>query len=92
MYIQSISEIANDIAKQSDRILLDQLGELITKGLLEVQYGPLLLTQSPYEDKLQVGRSISLKLKDREYIERLEKKIDTLEQAILKLTEGLRNG
>ncbi len=77
---KEINEMASEVAKHTENMILEQLNELISRGLLIVEKGPMSLTtcdshfsdiRDPY--KIKVSQIVRLVLKDREYIERLEK-------------------
>lgn len=71
---QEMSKIAAQIADQSERVILEQLGELVKRGLLVIERGPMILTSNSREPyKLEVNQAVRLVLKDQEYIQNLEK-------------------
>lgn len=72
---QLIDQALRETAKQTELAILAQLNELISRGLLVVETeGPMIVQQMDYmlDNKIQVGMRVKLKLKDQEYIERLE--------------------
>lgn len=91
LYTQGLSsvipEIGNQISKQTEIIILEQLNDLISRNLLIVETTqPTFVTEySQNSDKIQVKvmQQCRLVLKDKEYIEKLEKENEEL-KTILK--------
>lgn len=83
---ESLSEIMQDINKQNEALILESLGDLITKGLLVVeQTQPVLVgNHSINEDKyiVRLEQKIRLVLKDKEYIQKLEEENKKLREKI----------
>ena len=71
-------ELTDKISKSVQEEILGQLNYLVNRGLLEVQYGDLVLTNDATTNNVQVQRSVNLVLKDKEYVERLERENDKL--------------
>jgi len=71
------SDVAMDIAKQQEELILESLGELITRGLLVVEKTQPVLVGRWERDRdkytVELRQNIKLVLKDQEYIEKLEK-------------------
>lgn len=95
----SLADIVHNVSKQKERLILDSLGDLINKGLLVVEEtNPVLVGgwaewTNKYEVRLE--QQVRVVLKDKEYIEQLEKennelknKLDSINNAI----KGLDNG
>lgn len=84
MINESLERIANQISQHTERVILEQLNELLKRGLLVLERGPMQLSMSKdpvtYEDRLQISQTVKLKLKDQEYIEALEKRVEQLQQ------------
>jgi hypothetical protein len=74
---EQMSKLIYDVAKQKENLILESLGDLITRGLLVIEETQPVLTGgwSPNEDKYEVKleQKIRIVLKDKEYIEKLEK-------------------
>jgi hypothetical protein len=70
------SDVIRDVMQQSQQIILDQLGDLVKKGLLVVHSdGPMLAREiDPSSDsyKFKLVGSVRLELKDQGYIQKLE--------------------
>lgn len=71
----TLDSLVREISRQKEQIILDQLGDLVTRGLLVVEEGPyqLLREESVSGTKLRYCQQIRLVLKDREYIENIER-------------------
>lgn len=77
---ESAQRIASDLAKQKENIMLEQLNELVSRGLLVCESNePVLLME---DGKLLYKQMVRLKLRDQEYIEQLESKIKKLEKTL----------
>jgi hypothetical protein len=77
-----ISQQINELLKQQEMILIDQLNELISRDLLVVESHQPVLTRSEDSGQVQLRQTVKLKLKDQEYIEKLEKENKTLKERI----------
>jgi hypothetical protein len=84
------SDLCRETAKQTEDIILDQLNEFISRGLIVVEKGPMTLIHDSYLDKITINQSVSLKLKDQEYIEKLEGQIKDLEERLNTIMEALK--
>lgn len=83
-----INEVLKEVAQKEQEIILDQLGELISRGLLVVEREQPVLVQSSDSARPEIRMAIRLKLKDQEYIEKLENQLKAV-QAILQQTVTL---
>lgn len=92
--MSNMSDMANElsasIAKDVQNEILSQLNYLVSRGLLEVEYGPLVMTQDPTSNSLNVSKSVNLVLKEKEYIDKLELENDKLIGENLKLKEMIK--
>jgi hypothetical protein len=95
-HIDLLSKSTSDMLKavnkaateQTEAIILEQLGELVTRGLLVVEETkPMITMEHRNADDagytFRMTRAIRLVLKDQEYIERLEKEIADLTNRLL---------
>lgn len=91
----STQEVINDVLKQQERIILDQLGELIDRGLLEFQSTqPVITSEYDYTTNktiLNLSQYGKLVLKDQEYIEKLEKENKELKTKINNLNTSIKD-
>lgn len=95
--VNSMTKITESLVKQisehAEQTILDQLNEFISRGLIVAEIEQPVIVQSylaPDQDaiKINVARKVVLKLKDQEYIERLEDKIQGLEQQLNQIKEN----
>ena len=86
---------AKTIAEKKDSIILEQLNELIIRGLLIVELTePTITTVELFatrETTIQVSQQCRLVLKDQEYIEKLEKRCEKLSSRIGRIDMALHN-
>jgi hypothetical protein len=81
------SDVARAAAKQTEHLILEQLNDFVSRGLLVIELGPM----SFYRDvttpdyTLKISQSVKLVLKDKEYIEKLEAKNKELNEIVAKL-------
>jgi hypothetical protein len=61
-----------DAAKQTENIILEQLNDFISRGLIEVEMGEMSLVQTEISKQVELRQTVKLRLKDREYITKLE--------------------
>ena len=76
------NRIHKSILAQEEKILREQLEELVCRGLLVVErtQPQYTVTKDPWnKETLEYNSSIKLVLKDQEYIEKLEKDNETLQ-------------
>lgn len=87
MEYTSISKVLDEFVKEQEHIILDQLNDLIKRGLLVIESTKPTLVQNADSDKISVQQSIRLTLKDIDYIEKLEKENQELKEKIMKLAD-----
>jgi len=66
------TELMGDLFKQKEAILLEQLNDLVTKGLLVIEETKPVLVQDSDTPKIILRQAVRLALKDKEYIQKLE--------------------
>lgn len=76
-----------DVAQQTENAILEQLNDFISRGLLVVEtQGPTLIQEAtPTGSVLKVRNTTKLKLKDQEYIQKLETENKELREIIERL-------
>ena len=95
-----LSTITKDLMQQKEDIILEQLNELVSRGLLVVESTRPVLVQdsrfdlnAPYKITLQ--QKVKLVLKDQEYIKKLEKEnaeyLDLISRLNLAFERTLKN-
>jgi ribosome-interacting GTPase 1 len=82
-----ITELANNFAKEKEATILAQLNEFISRGLLVVEQGPMVMVHErsfTSGNGVKIEQAVNLKLKDQEYVEKLEWEVRILEEKIKK--------
>jgi len=86
MIFNEASDIAREVAKQTEAEILTQLNDLVSRGLLILERTePVLVEEDNH--KFTVRMKVKLTLKDKEYIEKLE----TENKELRKKLENTRN-
>lgn len=78
-----LRNVVESLAYQKEKMILEQLGDLVSKGFLVIEQGPLRLAQLQHKDELMVVQDVKLVLKDQEYIKELEEKVAKQSSAIV---------
>jgi hypothetical protein len=92
MVVTSASEIAHEIAKKTEGLILEQLNDFISRGLLEVEMtGPTFVqVVNPIgKNTVTIQQGVRLVLKDKEYIEKLEKENKELKDILARLRSAM---
>lgn len=83
-------KLMHDLWSQGETLVLSQLGELVTRGLLVIEKTQPVLTQEPGPGcNLKVSQAVRLVLKDREYIEKLEGENADLKYRLLGMKQAV---
>lgn len=94
-YNTYVNDILQDLARQKDQLIIDQLGDLLQRGLLVIESTQPVLVESydpsHNKNKIELKQSVKLVLKDKEYIERLEKENAELKAQLQVFIEGVKN-
>lgn len=77
-----VMDALKEIAEQRETLVMEQLNELISRGLLVVEQGPMSLMQDLVSTKILVAQQVRLVLKDQEYIQKLEVENKSLKQRL----------
>lgn len=83
-----VKEVHSAILDGIEKCILGQLTDLVSRGVLIVEYGNYTFFQAEDSDNLVFRQPVTLKLKDQEYIEKLEFESAALKE-ILKTTQDL---
>ena len=75
-----IEDIQEKMASATDNMILQQLNEFISRGLIVVEVTQPVLVRSADAASVQLCQGIRLVLKDQEYIEQLERQNATLKE------------
>ncbi len=71
----SIESTFNKAVKYRDSVILKELNDLIEKGILEVELSEMKFMHAPNTAQIELRQICKIVLKEREYIERLEKDV-----------------
>lgn len=71
--MNGMNKAFTEVSKQTEDIILEQLNDFVSRGLIVLKMGPMTLTHDQMSNKINVSQSCTLVLKDKEYIEKLEK-------------------
>ncbi len=82
---QMVSEVSTEIARHQEARILEQLNDFVSRGLIKIEFGPTQFFRDQFSDKIQISQSVNLRLKDREYVEALEKEVAELRSLIAKI-------
>lgn len=72
MMMNNVQDVIQEVGEQKERKLMEQLGWLVDRDLLVIVETKPTLVQKPGECKFEIVGSVELKVKDHEYIEKLE--------------------
>ena len=72
---------------QQEKMFLEQLSELVKKGLLQVEAGPAVFIMDS-SNEVKIGNRVKFTLKHQEYIDRLEADNRALRLKLEDLTGG----
>lgn len=83
-----LQKLIPELLEQHEAYILDQLTDLIDKGILVVENdGPFMLFQESTHARFRISKPLKFTVKDKEYIERLEKENAELKAAV----EGIKH-
>lgn len=90
---EMMSSIAAQVASKTQSCILDQLNDFISRGLIEIQMGPMTFVHSDdfasNKNEVRIAQSCKLVLKDREYIEKLESENKELREVLMRLRAAM---
>lgn len=81
-YTDCLSAASNEIYRQTEELILEQLNDFVSRDLISIQTGPWSFVQSSTNDKIEIKRTVRLVLKDKEYIEKLELENSQLKELV----------
>ncbi len=76
--LTEVGDLLKTVSKNTEDIMLEQLEDMLKRGVLVVEKSEPVLIQDAQTQKVTVQQKIKLTLKDKEYIERLEGEVRTL--------------
>lgn len=81
-----LNNVIGDLERQGELLILGALGDLVKKGLIVQELGPLNIFEEFHGSyKYKVARSVKFVLKDKEHIEQLEKENQLLKERVEKI-------
>lgn len=80
--------IMDDLYRQQEAIINDQLGDLIKKGILIVEMTNPVLVKNPFDQyKVELRQGLRVTIKEKEYIQKIEKENLDLREKLNKVQE-----
>ena len=79
--------VLREVYKNSEAVILSQLNDFVSRGLIEIEQTGPILVQSADADTIECRIGVNLILKDKEYIERLEKENADFKALIRRMKE-----
>lgn len=76
------SHLLFEAGKQTERFILEQLNDFISRGLIECELGEMTLVQTQVSKNVEMRQTVKLRLKDKEYITKLEQDNEALRYEI----------
>lgn len=89
MDITSTTDIANTVIKTKELRIMQQLSWLVERGILVIEEQPGQFLYSPDHNHVEWVQEITLSVKDKAYIEKLELENKRLKQMIDAFKEAL---
>jgi len=82
-----VREISYDIQRATEDGILEQLNDFISRGLITIEITTPQLIQDYGSTKIRVSQSVKVLLKDKEYIETLEKENKELKDLLTRMND-----
>jgi len=86
---QNMNDAAEFMVKESQKIILNELSDLIKSGVLSIEIGAPQFVQSCDSMKIEVRQPVKIVVKERERIKTLENEIQSLKSDNYKLQQEL---
>lgn len=87
----AIEGLVKQVNKMTEKSLGLQLNEMIKKGLLVVEYGQHHLVDDVASQEIQFRQEVKLKLRDAEYIKKLEDENTLLKEKLISIKNAFNN-
>ena len=85
-----IQNTTNQLAKKREECIVSQLNDFISRGLINVRTTGPTIIQSQDQSGIEIREQVILELKDKEYIEQLEKENSELKQIVDTFKKALK--
>ena len=79
-YTRHALELTNEVSKKTQYKILEQLNDLIERGILVLKTGPGALVRSENTNTIEYRQLIELELYNEEYVKDLEEKVGTYKE------------
>jgi hypothetical protein len=80
------SRVAREVAVETENVILDQMNDFVSRNLIEIEQSDLQLIRED-DGRLKMGRTVKLRLKDKEYIQRIENENREMRHLLARLAE-----
>lgn len=80
--VKTMSSLADEIVKETHNKILLQLNDFISRGLISVEVREPIFVRSYDSNTIEYKQEVTLVLKDKQYIERLERENKYLRETI----------
>lgn len=84
-------QVIEDLARQSENIILEQLNDLIKLDLLMIESTQPILIQDPLSHKIQIKQAVKLTYRDKEVIKRLTEENETLRSQLTAIQNAIKS-
>jgi hypothetical protein len=85
-----VFEISKELMKQKEKVIMEQLNDLVSKKLLVIQETEPVLIQCPMSYNIKLEQKVRLVVQDSEYIEKLEKENKNLKDKLEKIESAFK--
>lgn len=85
-----LNRITKEMYRQTENLVLEHLNDLVSRDLIRIEYGPKSFVHDFDSGKVIIQQTVKLTLKDKEYIEKLEKVNKELKEALDKITNVIK--
>lgn len=86
-----MADLQDKMASATDNMILQQLNEFVSRGLIAVETSNPVLIKSTRSEDIKVCQSVRLVLKDKEYIKRLEIQNEKLQEQLDKIKQMFKD-
>ncbi len=77
-----VNEMTRDLTRQKESILAEQLGDLVKRGILVCEESQPAIVYDHTKDKYLLQQTVKLTVREKEYIEKLERENAELKQKL----------
>lgn len=84
-----VAEVSREAAKQTESLIMEQLNELISRGLLVIEMTKPMIVHDQNTAKICLHQGVRLLLKDQEYVEKLENENRAMKEQLEQINKAL---